>query len=1050
MTGSKKCQNRNGKSCIKYKGKNIYYLKNNAADLGKKLNITPRQARKLIKDNGRRIVIGPGDKTLLINLKDENFTGLLRKFNINRVDNKKIINDISDFPKLDTSVVKELGPNDEIKVNIKIILYINFPSPLPLTEDDITNNGVIDKALIQHYVDIGAIEIREQHLIYHGYTKNIPKFINDEIAKYMNRLRFGDLLYSEFRIGDFYKNRKLNFENGYIREFNDVFKLTEWVNIEYSNNVNDKDTCAVKYIGNKYPELYWKIKKLETKKGILVKQFMEFCKNNDIGYNIYDEQGNKKYDFDGNNGILNCIIFNNHIYPINGGKPKKYSTKEVKIKYVKSTFKSLEKLLNNNILPSKIRIESIQRKNKIEHINRSNINLSYQIKEKRYIDNDEYDECLKILTEIGYEKYISENIRLTDIPILLEKILKTPDLSSFIPEMDKFRTSPLLWKTNKNIDVDNVKTIDKNKCYSYCLYRLPYLLKFDYRKNNINLNPKKIKDDNLYLAKPKQWSILMTQTKLYPGYFLLECKELGFEFDLLEELECEKVPNYYRQIINLLYDVCEPLTFKNMINITIGMMERDYSEKYNLDYVGLFSDEAVQSEEGFCKKIGKHNLLFKETKQFLHVRNKLPIATQIKDMSRMILYKKIKELKIKDENLVQINTDSISYYGELPKKLCPKKFNFWKSTEFKEIGEISEPYDYGDGLSVKNILNDNNNKRFLHMKYAGAGKTTYIINKLIPELVKNNISYIVLTPTHNTKKEYNKYGINCEIMQKYVFANTIPEEDYIIIDEIGFVDRSCHDLLYKINKANKSFECFGDFNQLQPVGETLPSNKIHYLEYMFNIFDKTFINYRNNFTKEYYDKLINEEIDIIKEVNKYSSDINDAEYILCYRHKTKDMYNKMMLKKLGFKNMFQSGVKLVSNSNYFLNCLNDKNDLNKICYNQKQYIVYESEYIDENNYQCKLKDEFGNVMELPSSIISKKFDLAYAINIHQAQGMTLKSYHWANEDNKFLYGNVAYTIISRLSSKKTKENIEIEKINNTINHFNLDNEFFKFNNFFNL
>lgn len=55
----------------------------------------------------------------------------------------------------------------------------------------------------------------------------------------------------------------------------------------------------------------------------------------------------------------------------------------------------------------------------------------------------------------------------------------------------------------------------------------------------------------------------------------------------------------------------------------------------------------------------------------------------------------------------------------------------------------------------------------------------------------------------------------------------------------------------------------------------------------------------------------------------------------------------------------------------------------------------------------------------------KKFEPSYALNIHQVQGSTLKSYFWTKEDNLFINGNVAYTTISRLR-QKLKFNLERE------------------------
>lgn len=1014
---ARKCQNRPGKKCTQFRGKNVYYK--NTAELAGKLHIPLAQARELIKDDGRRIVIGPDNNTLLVNIKDENFSGLLKThFDIKRIDNKKVI-DETDIPSKNVTITKELGPNAKGKYNITIFMYINFPSPYPLDPEEILTKGKVDYDKIRAFLHDGTLVLRRDPsvYVYNGYNDEIPQFVVKRVNAYMKSLKHtgGILIHYDFRLGSSYADKKLRYEDGYVRDFENVFELTEWANIEYDTDYNGKDTCAVRLFEKRFPELYWKIKKLETKHGIKLEVFMEFCKDHEIGYHIYNEHRKELFSHSAPKGLINCIVYNNHIYPTSGGKPKKFPTKEYELKHIDDSFKELEKCLNENKLPSKITISSLHKKDAIpcdrDSMYFQDIDIiSYAIKDKKFICNEEYQECLEFLTKIGYEKHIYDNIRITDIPHLLEKIMKTDDVSSFIPEKDLFKTPALLWKTDKKIKEDSVKTVDKNKCYAYALYSLPYLIKFDYRKHRIWRNPTKIIDTFLYVARPKYPSgyinILMPSTKIYPGYFLSECKELGIEFDLLEELETETAPNYYRQFMELMYENMSADSFKSAWNIYIGKFERTDSKSYIYNYVGIYDDEAVKAEEGFPIKIGDQNLLFKETEQYLHVRDRIPIATQIKDQSRMFLYKKIKEMKLADNQLVQINTDSISYYGELPKKLDPTEFSGWKSSEFKELGDIDNTFD--ENVSVRRIPNMNENTRVLHMQYAGAGKTTYIINKLVPKLIKKGISYVVLAPTHTVGMEYIDNKINCEIMQKYVFNNQIPDVDYVIVDEIGFIDLACHDLLYKISRAGKSYECFGDFNQLQPVGEKYPLNQKHYLNYMFNKIDTEFINYRNNFTKEYYDELINEKIDLIKEINKHSHKYaQKAEYIICYRHDTREKYNEVMLKHLGFTQWNDVGVRIICNSNRLLEeqIYNHKQftiiDIVKSCSNKIKFIYY-------------LKDDEGKEFIVREKDLLSKFEPAYAINIHQAQGMTLESYYWAPEDNKHVDGRVAYTVISRL------------------------------------
>ena len=260
MSKTFKCQNRKGKKCIQFNGKNVYYV--DEKDLGRRLNIQPRQAKKLITDNGRRIVTGPGEETLLINIKKENFRGLLKRyFGIKRIDNKKVVDDVFDVPSRDTSGSKVLGPDAEGKYQIKITLYINFPSPIPLTGDEILTNGKIDQVKVQEFIDIGAIEVRGPYIyVFHGYTKDIPKFVRERVKEKDAEFKYGDILFYDFRIGDSYRDKKLHFKNGYIRQFDDILKLSEWVNIEYNEDDNSGDSCAVRFMKSRYPKYYWNFK----------------------------------------------------------------------------------------------------------------------------------------------------------------------------------------------------------------------------------------------------------------------------------------------------------------------------------------------------------------------------------------------------------------------------------------------------------------------------------------------------------------------------------------------------------------------------------------------------------------------------------------------------------------------------------------------------------------------------------------------------------------------------------------------------------------------
>lgn len=1003
-----------GEDTILFRGFPINFR--DISDLARKLGMNKIEAQQVIDNidinNGRKIVIDSSGNTELINIQN-NFDGLLlRRFGIKKLQNRAIADNVY-IPDAKVAILNKLSPNSKAKYIITIVYYINFGSD-PVTRSEVLNkNGKLDNELLEQYIRNKKIVVRTEYFVFDGYNDEIKNFIIRKTNEYVKTLRFANFIGTKYKIGSYYSNKKLYYKKGYVREFDNTFELTEWANIEYNRSTSN-DTCAVQFISNRYPKLHWDIKRIETNNGVMLDDFLSFCKDNDIYYKIYDERGILKYKCKEDTKLyVNCIIYNNHIYPINGGKPKKIKYKEIKNKLIDNSKTKLQYFLEEkSLLPSKIVISpmsSFNNKKKIDDVHIT----SFTVRDTKYICNGEYNICLDILTKMGYSEYIYDNINITDIPYLLEKILRTSECYSFIPENDIFKTSPLLYKNISLIKQRRqIKTIDKNKCYAYCLYNLPYLIKFDYRKDKVNVNPLKITNEYLYIVSPHKWSILMPCTKLYSGSFVKKCKKVGLQFTILEELETEVVPNHYREIIKLMYNSMTQDDFKTVMNIFIGKMERSMAKKYTYNYVGIYNEESSDMYEGFRYKLGKNNLIFRENEKYNYCRNKLPIATQIKDESRMLIYNKIIELGLCDNDIIQINTDSISYYGKDP-KILNKKFDSWKQQDFKEIGDISECCD--EQISLINLENLNENPRILHAKYAGCGKTTYIILDLIDRLTKVGISYIVLCPTHKSLSIFKKYkinskrfDINSDIIQRYIFDKTIPKETYVIIDEIGFLDRACHDFLYYLSKAGKSYECFGDFNQLLPIKENSPLNQQYYINYLFNEIRTEFTNYRNNFTKEYYDDIINEKVVLIDEINKWSTkNFEDAEYILCYTHKTKQIYNEKMLEKKGFNTWLDDGVRIICTTNKLIKT----HDI----FNHQEFTI-SSSYKKKNSTRYFIKDEDNQIYKITDMEI-KNFSCGYALNIHQAQGSTFESYYWADKDNKFINGRLAYTIISRLKQK---------------------------------
>jgi len=438
-----------------------------------------------------------------------------------------------------------------------------------------------------------------------------------------------------------------------------------------------------------------------------------------------------------------------------------------------------------------------------------------------------------------------------------------------------------------------------------------------------------------------------------------------------------------------------PEEAKIVMNVLVGKMERHcpMSEIYKLKKI-CNEDEASRSN-GVTHHIGDDLVAVMERDIRFSIYTQKPISVQIKDSSRRLLFAKMLELNLKESDIVQIKTDSFSWVDR-DRKIDTFNFenddiNKWKKEEFKKL-KTKKKY-------FKRVLSFSDTPRVLNKManaYAGAGKTHHIINTEVPKLK----DFIVLTPSHSSIKEYRVAKLNCNTVQYYTNNGIIPTEQTVIFDEHGLMDRRGHDLIYKCYLAGKNIQSYGDWNQLLPVNDTHYNSK-HYLDMIFPTIEPMETNYRNHFTKKYYDSIIEGTKKYGKEqVNKHSSESwQTADVILCYRNDTRGMYNDMKLEQLGFKNMYQVGVKLVCKTN-----------------NLSKFGIY-------NNYSMTIKSIVKGIFtlddgtELKHRQIGQNFILGYAVNLYGIQGRSIKSYYWCSSGNNFIDQRSAYTIVSRLKTK---------------------------------
>jgi hypothetical protein len=1039
-------------SYIVFDGKKVTYK--NIVDLSKKLSIFPIQAKELIQNqkskyDTKRLVVAPDRSVHSINMKND-FRGLLKqKFGISHVRNlnKKLMTDsISELHKTKyITAVKKIYGNMRPRILIKISMLLSWSATIEERFREIQYDDVVENIIptildtVKEYaenagaelltVDEGDEVIGTDGSIYRYNRLKI--FVEDsDDTKYA--IRFG--LLDESR-------KKLEFKDGAIREKSKNLIFEDWLNI------NDKETqgdysCVVNYLLNKYGKISKKaIRNLEKEGSVTVHDLLNFLQQYEISYKIYNGEGKKMYespDYYNNKNYarLTCILHNNHIYPIEGRKLKKAPKNIDKIEIIEpgTGIKLVNKYINKTgKVPKGINVDNII----IEEEDKVSARIcSFIINKTKYIDNPHYETCRKLLKKLKINDLIKDNIKLNHIISYLEKEYIPYNINSFFPNTVRIKTLPYHYRCEEEVDESRqISSVDKNACYASCLHSLPYLIVCDWRtaqKRKINKchNPgdslEDIIDHYMYIIDPEDRSLLIPDAGAYEGYHIKKCHML--KFNIVEEITTTVAPNGYKKIIEIMKDNLSYKDFKFAFVVLIGCMERVKTTNTDFKYSTIVNKDFKDRSDGYYTKINNdHYLKFSYEEKLEVPSTRMPINTQIKNMARWMLYTKIKELKLKDEDIIQINTDSITYYGDLPKKLDETREELygWKSENVKIRNFNNSPKR--DSKNVTFFPKDNGEyKRVLYCKYAGSGKSHFIMNYIIPLLKENNTDFIILAPTHKALKQYRKIGItNVDVIQKYTLQKKIPKEKNIIIDEIGMVDRDGHDLLYVLKELKCNYTVFGDFNQLLPFGISKPFDDKTYHKYLFNDIDTTFTNYRNNFTKEYYDSLL-KSLDtdfLLNEVRKYSNKTPyDANVILCYRStddtdfNTKKHYNNMMLEYHGFSR-YDVGTKHI--------CMTNK----LIKHNIYKCMIFTVEKKTSKMYTCRSEDNKIFLIKKRQFESKNYFDLAYAINVHQIQSDTVESYYWAPEDDIFMDGRLAYVVISRLRNKLSMNTV-INNINN--------------------
>lgn len=971
---------------IKYNGRTYKYK--TPKDLARKLRMTKKDAQFIIRNQGRELTATTD-------------TGEIVRFSIK--DKPLLVAELGDRPPSINEIVRSASTGKAIDegalkitkglpddVIIRFIVEISYSV--------IVSENIISKTLYRVYNttrDNLLLDILNDVRTYIGPLPVDPEQVIGDIADDIlnnmytpyGRVNKTGVGLHDLQINNIGTRTTFNYIDGVLRG-----DITDITNIFGDNILPFKYTenCVRDYLRSIHNKSKKLIDNLGDKNGVSIKQLTDYsiargcsCYIVDINKNIIvDTEGKNKNKYKAINGVA----YNNHFYPLK----KRIHKKEREQKKPYDNFKLIDNV--NDVFLNTVAKRAIDP----EHIRLKEGNITSFIDNRTlYIENADYEICEDILRKLGMEDKMTPFITINSVAHIIEEKYKNEDVNSFLPH--DIPKASILYRNDDIIntyDNDEFITIDENAQYLDKLRNLPYLISTDFMSDNVNLFITDINPNYLYIAEPTVYSVLIPNTNLYWGAYLIRCKKEGLKFTLKEELETTTHKNYLQPMIDDLIKLIGLKLTNKIIRVFIGRFESHAIYPIHNVVKVCNDDEASRTNNTVLKFKDDINMVI-TTENYYRPFNRKPIAIQIKDNAKWSTYEMMKKLKLRDENIVQIKVDSITINKKgLTIEPAPYEAGNWKrEATFKPINGTITRYNDPTISLLKPMKNNNTVKPV----YAGAGKTYEIINNIIP----TKKEYIVLTPSHSTLQEYKHAGLNSNVIQKYTYANTIPDEQTIIIDELGLIDRDGNILIYKCFLMGKEIIAYGDFNQQLPYAVNKPFNNPYYLSWIYNKIDTDYTNHRNEFTTEYYDDLIDGNIDVVEEVHKYDTD--EPEFYIAYRNLTTDKTNQEIMEKKGFTNLHDVGMRLA--------CFDNR---------ASKYDIYNQFILDvvENDGVNVILADKVRKYTVPIGVIKRFFKAGFCINTYSAQGRTLESYKFIKDDDEYLKSaGVAYTVISRIKKR---------------------------------
>ena len=943
----------------------------------------------------------------------------------------KVLKDIQKG-KNTTRYLKEESTNKVVKYDIRKqpIAYRDFTNKKRINNKTFTSNNTTKKGFTISKKLTGSNQVAVYTVFTFQYSEDIVERKFDGIIDIQSNQKVNDqfkrqVIYEkylqpnfpnqyepdsiieivEFNIFDTFKNKSIDLVNQKMRKLNPT-NIDSIFN-EPIEEVNGH--CIHTWLNNKFNS---------GKRVKLGKKIIEKCHTTQDIYNLCESKNIKMIAYDINKNVIKSyfptkksnfspiiyVCYENHCYALKNQILKKHNYNIHHIfKNIEDCQDKLKSILSNNAYPDVLKTEG----DKI---------TAFFYEGTTYAYNTEYEEAKLFLESFGLLDQLQVIDNKFSVIKKISKLYIKSNIESVFPNLHNFKRGGFNY-SNPELEKTETTTIDKNLCYSSALKKLPFLIRCNFI-NTIPVSIKKleIKEEYLYNIVPNYSSLLIPESGVYAGYILKEAIKEGIEFTIKEGFQAWKEKNYFKEMIEDFESKGLVKThrrfFKSAINIFIGLFEHNGIAGQKKEFKKFGNDEELSTVDGFEAELnvkGKKHKFKYDYKHYSMLKNCSPISLQIKDESRIMVYKLIKELKVNNSNLIQVKTDSFTFNKKLSiankrllQDIIGTEINQWKYETYKPTpdtfnytGNFLALTKYGDMdkyISPDNAIGNN---------YAGCGKTHHIINELIPQLVQQKKSYIVMSSQHTAINTYRQQNINNKIICSY--TKGVPTEDVIIIDEFGLLPVKAIQIICEWAYLGKTIKAFGDFKQMLPASEFFENSCSLYLKKIFpNSIDLS-TNWRNKFTNEYYDTLINGTRKYcIKEIKKHRNE--NSNNVITFRKSVRDKYNQIISEKLGFKTMLDIGAKVI--------CTN--NELRKYnIYNKFVMYVKDKDLKEET---ITLTDNVSINVTIDIKKYLRHFQFGYARTIYGFQGDTLDDWFFPDDDFDHLTQRMAYTAISRIKN----------------------------------